>query len=101
MEGIMKIYKIWQNVNNDFDTYDSAIVCAENEEEAKKICPNKYYQFVDGICIWKPLDNPEQENKNDICSSWATNIKDVMVEYIGETKQGLRKGVICASFNAG
>ncbi len=32
----MKLYKISQNINNNYDTYDSAIVCAENEDEARK-----------------------------------------------------------------
>ena len=31
-----KLYKIWQDKNNNYDTFDSAIVCAENEEEAIK-----------------------------------------------------------------
>lgn len=33
----LKIYKIWQEEHNDWDTYDSAIVCAESEEEAKRM----------------------------------------------------------------
>ena len=35
----MKLYKISQDENNEYDTFDSAIVCAESEEEAKKIHP--------------------------------------------------------------
>jgi hypothetical protein len=30
-----KLYRIWQIKNSGYDTYDSAIVCAETEEEAK------------------------------------------------------------------
>lgn len=76
----MKLYEIHQSVNNSYDTYDSAIVCAENEEEAKAIHPS-------GI---------------DSCSlnCWC-GIKDIKVDYIGEAKEGLQKGVVCASFNAG
>lgn len=33
----MKLYLISQNVNNGYDTYDSAVVCAETEEEARMI----------------------------------------------------------------
>ncbi len=33
----MKIYRISQNITYGYDTYDSAVVCAENEDEAKKI----------------------------------------------------------------
>ena len=74
----MKLYKIWQEVNNDYDTYDSAIVCAENEEEAKAIHPSN----SGGRYGW-------------------CDIKYVQVEYLGEAKEGLAKGVILASYNAG
>ena len=71
----MKIFKIWQEVNNGYDTYDSAIVVAENEEEARKSPIDIYYEWA----------HPD----------------DIKVEYIGEAKEGTEKGVILASFNAG
>ena len=36
----MNLYLLTQDVNMGWDTYDSAIVCAESEEEAVKIHPN-------------------------------------------------------------
>ena len=33
----MNLYLLTQDVNMDWDTYDSAIVCAESEEEAAKV----------------------------------------------------------------
>jgi len=81
----MKIYKIEQNVDNGYDTYDSAIVCAESEEEAKKIHPSG-----DG----------ETQAKATKYDCWC-GLKDVNVEYLGEAKEELKKGVIVASFNAG
>lgn len=73
----MKLWFISQpNENVDYDTYDSAVVAAETEEEAKVIQPSR---FGSGWCA------PE----------------DVAVEYLGEAKEGTVKGVICASFNAG
>lgn len=33
----MNLYLISQDVNNDYDTYDSAVVAAESEEEARGI----------------------------------------------------------------
>ena len=80
----MKLYRIFQTVNNDYDTFDSAIVCAESEEDARSIEPRG------GVCPDKP----------EPYSSWAQK-KDVQVEYIGEAKEGLSRGVVCASFNAG
>ena len=35
----MKLWKIWQEVNNNYDTYDSAVVVADTEEVARKIHP--------------------------------------------------------------
>lgn len=35
----MKIYLISQDTNPGYDTYDSAVVCAENEQQAQKIHP--------------------------------------------------------------
>ena len=36
----MNLYYVWQDENNDYDTYDSFVVCAENEEEAKNTHPD-------------------------------------------------------------
>lgn len=82
----MKIYKIYQNVNNDWDTYDSAIVVAETEEEAKSIHPRG--------------DNEITTNGKDPYSPWC-KLDDVKVEYLGIAKDELKKGVIIGSFNAG
>jgi hypothetical protein len=80
--GDMKLFKIFQRVNMEYDVYDSAVVCAENEEEARNINPNK-----DG---W-----------GDKYTCWAQTPEQVEVEYIGEAREGLKKGIIIASFMAG
>lgn len=49
------------------------------------------YQYVKGLCIWKPLDAPEQENSEIVISSWTPNIKDVKVEYLGEAHNSRKK----------
>jgi len=97
----MKIYKISQDENNDYDTYDSAIVVAENEEEARKIHPNGDYDYKE-----HESPNPYLENKNEYekadedYGTWARK-KFVKVEYIGEANANIKKGVIVSSFNAG
>ena len=92
----MKLYKIYQEVNNDYDTYDSAIVCADNEEEAKTICPDTDYIWKSGN--WVYTDDETMIARDFL--SWC-DIKDVKVEYIGEAREGLEKGVVLYSFNAG
>ena len=80
----MKLFKVWQNKNNEYDTYDSAIVAAEDEQAAK-------------------MTHPSKENWSGKCDSYDSwcDVKYVKVEYIGEAKAGTEAGVICASFNAG
>lgn len=74
----MKLYLISQNKNTGYDVYDSAIVCAENEEEARTIHPDQYKSEH----TWTTPDN-------------------VTVKMIGEAGEHIEKGVVLASFNAG
>ena len=43
----MNIYKISQEVNSEYDTYDSAIVLAESEEVARLIHPDFQWSNLD------------------------------------------------------
>lgn len=81
----MNIYKISQAVNSGYDTYDSAVVIAEDENEARKIHPRGDGEIT--------TSNPSPYD--DWCS-----INDVEVEHIGITDSHA-KGVVVASFNAG
>lgn len=71
-----KLYLIWQEVNNDYDTYSGAIVCAESEEEARHI----------------EVGDPEY--------TWAKP-EDVKVNEIGVANDNIYKGIVLASFHAG
>jgi len=83
----MKLFILSQDEVSGYDTYSDCIVCAEDEKEAILINPsNKCYS------------NEEIEEYG--IEEWCTP-KDVKCEYIGEAKEGLEKGVICASFHAG
>ena len=100
----MKLYKLSQEINNHYDTYDSAIVCAENEEEARKIHPAPYVtHYRDGVWYGTYSRPPFEEYEQDYLSNWVNfdQIDKIKVEYIGEASKDLKKGVILASFNAG
>jgi len=88
----MKLWLISQDPKNvDYDTYDSAVVAAETEELARMTHPNGWdSESYDGP--WSGVDEG--------FTSWCDAVK-VVVEYIGEAKEGTKAGVICASFNAG
>jgi hypothetical protein len=78
------LYLISQNENGGYDTYDSAVICAESENEARLIHPGgEGYSF-------------------GFNGTWASHPDGVEVKLIGTAKRGMKKGeVICASFNAG
>lgn len=79
----MNLYLISQNVNNDYATYDSAVVCAGSVGEARTMHP-------DGADSW---DGKEQEF-DDWCVA-----EDVKVVKIGTAAAGIRWGVLVASYN--
>lgn len=82
----MKLYLLSQDSNNNYDTYDSCVVCAKNAIEAARIHPSD-------------RDAPISDEV-DGYDSWVS-LKNVKVKYIGEASNKLKIGVICASFNAG
>lgn len=83
----MNLYLISQDVNYGFDTYDSAVVVARDEEEARNMLP---YAGRAG--------SPEEDDKW-YGGTWTTP-NNVDVRQIGHALAG-ETGVICASFNAG
>jgi len=83
MEGIvMKLYLLTQTAVCGYDTFDSCVVAAEGEGEAKNTAP-------DG----RPLGDQDD--------TWPYQTACVTAEYLGEAAEGVLAGVICASFNAG
>lgn len=79
----MNLYRISQTQNSGYDTFDSAVVAAENEVMARNTHPSRY------------------EKWDDFYPTWATSPEHVKVELIGVAKKGTQPGVIVASFNAG
>lgn len=71
----LKLYLIEQNINNDYDTYDSAVVIEASEEDAR-------YTPVGELYTWAEPDY-------------------VKVTYIGIACASSAAGIVLASFNAG
>lgn len=76
----MKLYLISQDINNNYDTFDSHVVSAVDKNDAKTVFP---------------LDK-EDEVFNQ---KWVRNVDAIKVKYLGQTR--LKRGVILSSFNAG
>jgi len=81
----MKLFLISQDQNDDYDTYDSAVVAAPDEETARQADPYN----------GKPME------WGKTFSSWCRGPEHVTVRYIGEAAPDVKQGVVCASFNAG
>lgn len=71
-----KIYLLERQDEGGYDTYDSLVVCASNEDEAKLIRPDY------GSDSWVSADK-------------------ITVTYIGVADKSIQKGLIHSSFNAG
>ena len=77
----MNLYKISQEENVGYDTYDAVIVCAFSEDDAKTIHPEGQWP--------------------DRWSSWCSSPNNVTVELIGTALEDANQGIVLASFNAG
>ena len=80
----MKLYLLTQNQRKGYDKYDSCVVCAKSEDDAKSIDPR-------GLIFTENEEEPY----------WAYTKDGIEVEEIGEAHPSQKRGVICASFNAG
>lgn len=93
----MNIYLISQRAKCGYDTFDSAVVIAESEEEAKKIHPHggeypKCYPDDTDKCLKWDYEY----------GTWAPSPELVNAEQIGVANEDETKPrVVCASFNAG
>jgi hypothetical protein len=88
---MLYLWKITQSENLGYDTYDSAVVVAETEEQARKVHPSEYGEA-------------DRDGKWPAAYGWASTWKNVSAERLAplpaesEYKAG---AVIVASFNAG
>lgn len=98
----LNLYLLKQTENNDYDTYDSMVVCAENEEKARRISPEDYVIWSEELQefghFWGS-DNKWYSEKR--LGYWASHIDNVEVIHLGQAEPTLTEGVICSSFNAG
>lgn len=76
----MKLFRVSQTVNDNYETYDSIIVAAKNEHDAREV---------------KKLDDA-----NYSFGAWVKDVADLSVEEIGTAKRGTKRGIIHESFNA-
>jgi hypothetical protein len=81
----LNLYLISQNENNDYDTYDSAVVAAPDENAARLIHPETGRPAEAADWSW----------------TWTSDPSKVNVKLIGQALDGTKIGAICSSYNAG
>lgn len=97
----MNIYLLEQDLNNGYDTYDSCVVVALNETDARNTYPSPYVTHIkDGKWMGTDKAGGEYEQGAD---EWVqySQIDQIKVTLIGVANEDVGAGVICASFNAG
>ena len=96
----MKLWLISQDVNNRWDTYDSAVVAAETEDEARNIYPDKWDSSPKRWNGSKWLWYLEDGRVLDYGSRTWASPDNVSVQFLADGYEG-PAGTVCASFNAG
>ncbi len=89
----MNLYKLSVKTEIEYDTYDSCVVCAESEKEARFIHP--FAEELEGDEKWW-----DGEYAEDYIWQWSKP-EDLTVEFLGVAKMGMAEGLILASYNAG
>ena len=94
----MNLYLVSQKVNNGYDTYDSFVCAAKDEEQARYVSPSSYYTWLDDCWCFVYADGTTKPSKFD---AWC-HPEDVSVKLIGDTSDQYSEPVIVlSSFNAG
>ena len=85
----MKLFKVRQSEVSGYEAFSSMVVCAANSIAAAYIHP-------------RDEAFPDQDNwDTKSIRVWCTKPEFAIVEYLGEARIGLEKGIICSSFNVG
>ena len=99
----MNLYHVSQSKNSDYDTYDSMVVCAPDEDTARRMHPS----FNLGIYIKERVDDvflkpPRNTFGWAEAKTWVESIYEVEVVMIGKALPYMKEVcVIISSFNAG
>ncbi len=97
---MLNLYLISQTENNDYDTYDSAVVAAASEEEARLIYPDNWGMGQEKWNGSKWLWYLEDGRVLDAFSRSWTTPDNVSVQFLAAGYEG-PAGTVLGSFNAG
>jgi len=94
----MNLYIVSRTDTVDYDEFDSVVVAAESEDDARSIHPSGYVISGD---FWMGFRQGDFYPVSAYCYGWVAPgyIDTLKVKHIGSTDEP--RGVILASFNAG
>lgn len=101
----MYLWLISQKQNSGYDTYDSAVVVAPDEESAKRVHPSNGRGYLTPSYVWSD-ERSRWEDKGSAGVDWSHDWTDplyVTAVIVGVPAMDymMEGTVICASFNAG
>lgn len=83
------LWKLSQYSIRGFDTYDSCVVAACSEQEAKEVYPNRFYTM-------------KEARRLQLNREWPTDTEEIYAEKIGRAEENVEPNtLIISSFNAG
>lgn len=90
---VNSLYLVKRTDNVTWDEYDSFVVCAESEDEARRVHPSGGMFFEDDM---------SEQSKRYFKWCWTDKIETLEVICVGLASVSLKnRQVICASYNAG
>jgi hypothetical protein len=100
MTPVVYLWRLLQDENTNYDTYDSCVVAAETEVAAKLITPSNvgasHVKYDDVRRLWV-----DEDGEPYAYSGWATSPDNVTAECVGVAIDQPAGTVVCASYNAG
>lgn len=89
---VNSLYLVKRTDNVTWDEYDSFVVCAESEDEARRAYPSGGMFFEDDM---------SEQSKRYFKSGWTDKIETLEVICVGlASVSSKNRQVICASYNA-
>jgi hypothetical protein len=93
----MNLYLISQDTEIDYDTFDSAVVCARSAKDARTLYPG-----ARGGGVLPPHPANVRIPQEPAPRDWVNDPNAVTVQYLGKAKRTTKTPrVVLASFNAG
>ena len=97
MTNSLNIYLVSQTKCKGYDVYDSFVIVAESEDDARDTHPETCSKID-----WVAKTHGDDKNNGwNIGGEWPDNREDVHVRLIGVAGPFVGPGILCASFNAG